>query len=227
MPFIPLRLPFTPGVDVAGTVIAVGRNVTTLAPGDEVMGFIGIVGAFAARAVVAAARLARKPASLGFLEAAAVPAASLTAWQALHEYGALQAGQTVLIHAAAGGVGSVAVQLARLAGAHVSATASAGNRDYVQSLGATDVIDYTREHFAARTSKFDVVLDLVGGDTQARSWSVLKPGGTLASTVSKPDRRMEMSLHSGSISIANISPPAGGLTALRFAQGNHDLRRST
>jgi NADPH:quinone reductase-like Zn-dependent oxidoreductase len=99
----------------------------------------------------------------------------------------LQAGQTVLIHAAAGGVGSVAVQLARLAGAHVSATASAGNRDYVQSLGATDVIDYNREHFAARTSKFDVVLDLVGGDTQARSWSVLKPGGTLASTVSKPD----------------------------------------
>jgi len=185
--FIPLPLPFTPGVDAAGTVIAVGRNVTTLAPGDEVMGFISIVGAFATRAVVDAARLARKPASLGFLEAAAIPAASLTAWQALHEYGALQAGQTVLIHAAAGGVGSVAVQLAKMAGAHVTATASAGNRDYVQSLGATDVIDYTQEDFAARTSKFDMVLDLVGGDTQARSWSVLKPGGTLVSTVSKPD----------------------------------------
>ncbi|WP_042885577.1 NADP-dependent oxidoreductase [Cupriavidus necator] len=185
--FIPLPLPFTPGVDAAGTVIAVGRNVTTLAPGDEVMGFIGIVGAFATRAVVDAARLARKPASLGFVEAAAIPAASLTAWQALHEHGALQAGQTVLIHAAAGGVGSVAVQLAKLAGARVTGTASAGNRDYVQSLGATEVIDYAAEDFAARASKFDVVLDLVGGDTQARSWSVLKPGGILVSTVSKPD----------------------------------------
>ncbi len=151
------------------------------------MGFIGIVGAFATRAVVNANRLARKPASLSFLEAAAIPAASLTAWQALHEHGGLRAGQRVLIHAAAGGVGSAAVQLAKLAGADVTATASAGNRSYVQDLGAMDVIDYTQEDFAARTSKFDLVLDLVGGDTQARSWSVLQRGGVLVSTVSKPD----------------------------------------
>lgn len=185
--FISLPLPFTPGVDATGTVIAVGRNVTTLVPGDEVMGFIGIVGAYATRVVVDSSRLARKPERLSFAEAAAMPAASLTAWQALHEHGALQAGQTVLIHAAAGGVGSAAVQLAKLAGARVIGTASAGNRDYVQSLGATEVIDYIAEDFAERASNFDLVLDLVGGDTQARSWSVLKPGGVLVSTVSKPD----------------------------------------
>ncbi|CAG2142859.1 L-threonine 3-dehydrogenase [Cupriavidus yeoncheonensis] len=185
--FIPLPLPFTPGVDAAGTVLAVGRNVSTLSPGDEVMGFIGIVGAYASRIVVDPARLARKPARLGFAQAAAVPAATLTAWQALHEHGELRKGQRVLIHAAAGGVGSAAVQLARLAGAHVIGTASAGNREYVQGLGATEVIDYRAKDFAEQVSNVDLVLDLVGGTTQARSWSVLKRGGILVSTVSKPD----------------------------------------
>jgi len=184
--FIPLPLPFTPGVDAAGTVIAVGRNVTTLTPGDEVMGFIGIVGAYATRVVVDASRLARKPARLSFAEAAAMPAATLTAWQALHEHGALQAGQTVLVHAAAGGVGSAAVQLAKLAGAHVIGTASASNREYVQSLGAA-FIDYRAQDFAEQVSHVDLVLDLIGGATQAQSWSVLKPRGILVSTVSKPD----------------------------------------
>ncbi|SPA33645.1 NADPH:quinone reductase, Zinc-containing alcohol dehydrogenase superfamily [Cupriavidus taiwanensis] len=184
--FIPLPLPFTPGVDAAGTVIAVGRSVTTLKPGDEVMGFIGIVGAFATRAVVEAARLARKPASLAFTDAAAIPAATLTAWQALHEHGALQAGQSVLIHGAAGGVGSAAVQLAKLAGAHVIGTGSAGNRDYLESLGADSFIDYRAEVFAERVSRIDLVLDLIGGETQERSWSVLKPGGKLVSTVARP-----------------------------------------
>ncbi|MDQ0140494.1 NADP-dependent oxidoreductase [Cupriavidus necator] len=184
--FIPLPMPFTPGVDAAGTVVAVGRNVTTLKPGDEVMGFIGIVGAFATRAVVEAARLARKPASLTFVQAAAVPAASLTAWQALHEHGALQAGQSVLIHGAAGGVGSAAVQLAKQAGAHVIGTGSAGNREYVESLGADAFIDYRAEDFVKRVPRLDLVLDLIGGDTQDRSWSVLKPGGTLVSTVARP-----------------------------------------
>ncbi|MGE6494829.1 NADP-dependent oxidoreductase [Cupriavidus metallidurans] len=185
--FIPLPLPFTPGVDAAGTVLAVGRNVSTLAPGDEVMGFIGIVGAYASRIVVDPARLARKPARLSFTNAAATPAATLTAWQALHEHGELRKGQSVLIHAAAGGVGSAAVQLAKLAGAHVIGTASAGNREYVQSLGAAEVIDYHATDFAKRVSDVDLVLDLVGGTTQARSWSVLKRGGILVSTVSKPD----------------------------------------
>ncbi|CAJ0857605.1 Quinone oxidoreductase 1 [Ralstonia mannitolilytica] len=185
--FIPLPLPFTPGVDAAGTVIAVGRNVTALKCGDEVMGFIGIVGAYAMRVVVEASRLARKPASLDFTSAAAIPAASLTAWQALHEHGALRAGQSVLIHGAAGGVGSAAVQLARLAGAYVIGTASGANGDYVKSLGATEFIDYRADDFAKRVAGVDLVLDLIGGETQAKSWSVLKPGGTLVSTVAKPD----------------------------------------
>ncbi|HHY6931023.1 TPA: NADP-dependent oxidoreductase [Burkholderia ambifaria] len=185
--FIPLPLPFTPGVDAAGTVIAVGRNVTTLKPGDDVMGFIGIVGAFATRAVVEATRLARKPASLAFTDAAAIPAATLTAWQALHEHGVLQPGQSVLIHGAAGGVGSAAVQLARLAGARVIGTGSGPSRQYVESLGADAFVDYRTEDFAERVSMVDLVLDLIGGKTQEKSWSVLKPGGTLVSTVARPD----------------------------------------
>lgn len=185
--FIPLPLPFTPGVDAAGTVIAVGRNVTALKPGDEVLGFIGIVGAYATRVVVEATRLARKPASLDFRSAAAIPTASLTAWQALHEHGGLRAGQSVLIHGAAGGVGSAAVQLARLAGAHVIGTASAANGDYVKSLGATEFVDYRADDFAKRVSNVDLVIDLIGGETQAKSWSVLKNGGKLVSTVAKPD----------------------------------------
>lgn len=187
--FIPLPLPLTPGVDAAGTVVAVGRNVTTLAPGDEVLGFIGIVGGYATRAVVEAGRLARKPKHLGFLEAASIPAAGLTAWQALHEHGKLQAGQKVLIHAAAGGVGSAAVQLANLAGAQVIGTASAANRGYLRELGAAEVIDYTAEDFATKVAGIDLVLDLVGSDTQQRSWPVLKRGGVLVSTVSPPDAR--------------------------------------
>jgi NADPH:quinone reductase-like Zn-dependent oxidoreductase len=151
------------------------------------MGFIGIVGAFATRAVVEATRLARKPASLAFTGAAASPAATLTAWQALHEHGVLQPGQSVLIHGAAGGVGSAAVQLARLAGARVIGTGSGASRQYVESLGADAFVDYRTEDFAERVSMVDLVLDLIGGGTQEKSWSVLKPGGTLVSTVARPD----------------------------------------
>lgn len=185
--FIPLPLPFTPGVDAAGVVVEVGRNVTTLRAGDEVLGFIGIVGAYATHAVVAADKLARKPASIDFDTAASIPAAALTAWQALHEHGRVQQGDKVLIHAAAGGVGSAAVQMAALAGARVIGTASARNRDHVLRLGAEDVIDYNAGDFTKQVSDADLVLDLVGGDTQDRSWSVLRRGGRMVSTVSQPD----------------------------------------
>ncbi|WP_422650507.1 Quinone oxidoreductase 1 [Cupriavidus sp. H18C1] len=185
--FIPLPLPFTPGVDAAGVVVEVGRNVTTLRAGDEVRGFIGIVGAYATHAVVAADKLARKPASIDFDTAASIPAAALTAWQALHEHGRVQQGDKVLIHAAAGGVGSAAVQMAALAGARVIGTASARNRDHVLHLGAEDVIDYNAGDFTKQVSDADLVLDLVGGDTQDRSWSVLRRGGRMVSTVSQPD----------------------------------------
>ncbi|EYS85657.1 oxidoreductase [Cupriavidus sp. SK-4] len=184
---IPVPLPFTPGADAAGTVIAVGRDVTTFAPGDEVMGFIGIAGGYATRAAVSAERLARKPGKVPLTEAGAIPTVALTAWQALFEHGGLRAGQKILIHAAAGGVGSVAVQLAALAGAEVIGTASGANLDYVRSLGAATVIDYGAEDFSRRVAGADMVLDLVGGYTQDQSWSVLKPGGVLVSCVSQPD----------------------------------------
>lgn len=185
--FIPLALPYTPGVEVAGTVAAIGPGVTGFAVGDAVFGFIGIVGGYATQVVAPAERLARVPRSLSNLQASGVAAAALTAWQALYEQAALKPGQTVLIHGAAGGVGSMAVQLARNTGATVIATASTRNHAYLEALGANQLIDYHLQPFEQVVSGVDVVLDLIGGETQARSWQVLKPGGVLVSPVSAPD----------------------------------------
>ncbi|WP_025109822.1 NADP-dependent oxidoreductase [Pseudomonas sp. H1h] len=184
--FIPLQLPFTPGVEVSGKVTATGPGVTEFKIGDEVFGFINIVGGYASKAVAPVAKLALKPQSLSTLKAGAVPATALTAWQALTEHAGVQRRQKVLIHAAAGGVGSMAVQIAKYLGAEVIATASASNHAYLKQLGADDVIDYTTQAFEERVSDVDVVLDLVGGDTQNRSFSVLKRGGLLVSPVSAP-----------------------------------------
>jgi NADPH:quinone reductase-like Zn-dependent oxidoreductase len=192
--FIPLQLPYTPGVEVSGRVAAIGEGVTSFSVGDEVFGFIGIAGGYATEVVASADRLARKPNRLSSLQASGVPAAALTAWQALHEHARLSAGQRILIHGAAGGVGSMAVQMARNAGATVIATASAGNHPYLRSLGASQVIDYNQSSFESVVDAVDVVLDLVGGDTQTRSWSVLKPGGVLVSPVSQPDARQAEAL---------------------------------
>lgn len=184
--YIPLPLPYTPGVEVSGTVAAVGKNVSDFVVGDQVFGFIGIVGGYATQAVSTADRLAHIPATLPLQQAGGVPAAALTAWQALHEHAAIQAGQKVLIHGGAGGVGSFAIQLAHLAGAYVIATSSAKNHEYLRSLGADEVIDYTTSKFEDRVANIDAVIDLVGGDTQTRSWSVIKQGGVLVSPVSAP-----------------------------------------
>jgi NADPH:quinone reductase-like Zn-dependent oxidoreductase len=184
--FIPLPLTFTPGVEVSGKVIATGPGVNEFKLGDEVFGFINIVGGYASKAVAPVAKLAHKPQSLNALEAGAVPATALTAWQALTEHAGVQRRQKVLIHAAAGGVGSMAVQIAKYLGAEVIATASAGNHAYLKQLGADHVIDYTAQAFEERASEVDVVLDLVGGDTQNRSFRVLKRGGLLVSPVSAP-----------------------------------------
>jgi len=185
--YIPLPLPYTPGVEVSGTVAAVGKQVSDFAVGDEVFGFIAIVGGYATQALATADRLAHRPATLSLQEAGGVPAAALTAWQALHEHAMLEAGQKVLIHGGAGGVGSFAVQLAKLAGAQVIATSSAKNHDYLRSLGADQVIDYTSVKFEDWVAGVDAVIDLVGGETQARSWSVIRQGGVLVSPVSQPD----------------------------------------
>lgn len=185
--FIPLALPFTPGVEVAGKVVAVGGGVTEFALGDEVFGFINIVGGYATKAVAQASKLALKPRTLSALQAAAVPAAALTAWQALTEHAGVQRRQKVLIHAAAGGVGSMAVQIAKYLGAEVYATASAHNHAYLKNLGADHIIDYTTQAFEEWVSAVDVVLDLVGGETQNRSFAVLKKHGVLVSPVSLPN----------------------------------------
>lgn len=185
--FIPMSFPYTPGVEVAGTIAAVGKNIHEYALGDEVFGFIGIGGGYATQALATPDRLAHKPDGLSLLHAGGIPAAALTAWQALHEHAEIKPGQTVVIHGAAGGVGSFAVQLARLAGAHVVATGSARNRDYLRSLGAHQFIDYTAQQFENLVSNVDTVIDLVGGDTQDRSWTVIKRGGALVSPVSTPN----------------------------------------
>lgn len=187
--FIPLQLPYTPGVEVAGRVAALGAAVTEFSVDDEVFGFIDIVGGYATEVVASVDRLAHRPSRLSALHASGVPAVALTAWQALHEHAHVKAGQRVLIHGAAGGVGSMAVQMARIAGATVIATASKGNHDYLRTLGASQVIDYNQTPFETAVEPVDVVLDLVGGDTQTRSWSVLKPGGVLVSLVSPPDAK--------------------------------------
>ncbi|AKT38462.1 NADP-dependent oxidoreductase [Chondromyces crocatus] len=181
------RFPLTPGVEVCGTVAALGEGVEDLALGDTVFGLIGLTGGYATRIAVPARFLAPKPRSLSHLEAGASAAAALTAFQAVHELGKLTPGQRVLVHAAAGGVGSFAVQMARIAGAEVIGVTSAGNEAYVLGLGASRVIDYRTERFENLVAEVDLVLDLVGGDTLERSWDVLKPGGLLVSAISPPD----------------------------------------
>lgn len=181
---IPLDLPFIPGGDVAGTIALLGSQARGFAVGDQVYAmaasqFRYACGAFAQYCAVPADQVAPKPVSLNSIAAATVPTAALTAWQALHEQGRLTAGERVLIHAAAGGVGGFAVQFARLAGAYVIGTASAANRDYVLSLGANEVIDYQSKAFEEATGNLDLVIDLVGGDVQLRSLPLLRAGGRL------------------------------------------------
>lgn len=178
--------PFALGWDVAGVVEQVGADVTRFAPGAEVLGlalFPKAAGAYAEYMVAPADQLVAKPAELSMAQAGALPLAGLTAWQAVAQLAALRPGQRILIHAAAGGVGHLAVQLAKARGAHVIATARAENHAFVTGLGADQVIDYTATDFSTATDPVDVVLDLVGGDYASRSLRLLRPGGLLVTTV--------------------------------------------
>jgi NADPH:quinone reductase-like Zn-dependent oxidoreductase len=180
----PAALPYVPGTDYSGVVTAAGPLATAVKVGDRVVGRSspGAGGAFAGSILARADALVVMPDEMSFEQAAALPTAFGTARQALFDVAGLQAGQRVLVHAGAGGVGSFAIQLARQAGAHVSATASAGNLDLLRELGAHDAIDYRVDDFT-RLPAFDVVLDTVGGDTLQRSWTVLREGGTMATLV--------------------------------------------
>lgn len=182
----PVPLPAIPGGDVSGFVDAVGPGVTDFSVGDPVYGVIGRTGAYAQYVVAPAAVLAPKPATLDHVHAAAVPLAALTAWQMLFELAQLRAGQRVLVHAAAGGVGGFAVQMAKQVGATVVGTAGEENVCYVRELGADHVIDYRASPFEDVACDIDLVLDLVGGETQHRSWAVLKRGGMLVTACDQP-----------------------------------------
>ena len=179
-------LPIVLGSELSGIVEAIGMDVSGYQPGDEVYGATNdqFSGAYAEYALPFAKRMAKKPKALTFIEAASVPIVAVTAWQMLFEYACVTAGQTALIHGAAGNVGGYAVQLAKQAGVHVIATSSSTHLDYVRSLGAERVLDYRKERFEELLTGVDVVLDTVGGDAQQRSFRILKPGGILVSIVS-------------------------------------------
>lgn len=183
------RLPWILGLDVSGVVEAVGAEVTTFRPGDAVWSSPRHTrpGTYAEYVAVDAAEVSLKPRNLSHVEAASLPLVGLTAYQCLVDAGHLQAGQRVLIHAGAGGVGTFAIQLARHLGAHVITTTSARNADFVRSLGAHEVIDYTRQRITELSAPVDLVLDSIGESVLADNVVVLKRGGRLSSiTVDVP-----------------------------------------
>ncbi|MEH2445631.1 MAG: NADP-dependent oxidoreductase [Nostoc sp.] len=182
-------LPVIAGADVAGVVASVGDGVTTLQPGQAVYGTadMALSGAYAEYAVGYADAIAPKPKTLDYIHAASIPIVAITAWQALFDSANLQPGQSVLIHGGAGGVGRYAIQLAKWKKARVIATASAANLDDLRNLGADQAIDYANQPFEQQVKDVDVVLDLIGGETQARSWQIIRPGGVLVSTLGVPE----------------------------------------
>ncbi|HEU5079792.1 MAG TPA: NADP-dependent oxidoreductase [Opitutaceae bacterium] len=189
------ELPSVPGRDVSGQVEALGPDVSGLHVGDEVYAFLAShSGGYADFAIAQENEVALKPRTLDHTTAAAVPLAGVTAWQALFDYGNLNPGQRVLIHGAAGGVGHFAVQFAKARNATVFATGGPQDLDFLHNLGADKVINYKEEAFEDEVSEIDLVVDLIAGETQQRSWKVLKRGGTLVSTLSQPSEE-EASQH--------------------------------
>jgi alcohol dehydrogenase len=191
---IPLQLPVTLGVDLAGVVSEVGSGVTELAVGDKVYGGAGVPdagsGALAEYALTKASHVGRMPSNLGFAEAGAAPLAGLSALQALQDRMQLQPGQKILIHGGAGGIGTIAIQIAKHLGAYVTATATGEGLQYVKDLGADEVIDYKTQQFDELLHDYDAVFDTVAGETYARSFKVLKRGGILVSMLTPPNQEL-------------------------------------
>ena len=238
--------PFTLGWDVSGVVEGTGFGVTLFKPGDEVFGMLPYphgVGSHAEYVAGPTRAFANKPENVDHVQAGALPLAALTAWQALNDTAHLRAGQRVLIHAAAGGVGHLAVQIAKARGAYVIGTASARNHDLLRGLGADEVIDYTETDFAAAATDVDVVLNSVGGDYPARSLRTLRPGGMLVCLLPFPPEvaeeagrlgvRAELMLvehdHAGMTAIADLvtegrlRPVIAGIFPLADAAKAHEL----
>ncbi|HEX2863910.1 MAG TPA: NADP-dependent oxidoreductase [Deinococcales bacterium] len=193
---LPLALPLTLGSELSGTVEALGEGVQGFAVGDRVYARLDKrrIGTLAEYALVGAADAARAPESLSFEQAAGIPLAGLTAWQALTDLGEVKRGQKVLIHAGAGGVGSLGIQLARHLGAWTATTVSARNLELARSLGADEAIDYHARDFAQELPELDFVLDTVGRDTLERSIPLVKPGGTLVTIYGSPTPQVAESM---------------------------------
>ena len=207
--FAPLPLPFIPGCDVAGTVVAIGPAAgTAFKVGDRVFAMAdpSRQGAYAEYVALPAAHAAHAPMQIPLEHSAGVPLAALTAWTALFDAGKLQAGQSVLVHAGAGGVGQFAIQLARRAGARVISTASGISHDLMLRLGAQRVIDYRQNDFAAELRDVDVVLDTAGGETRARSWPVLRAGGVMVAVAMPPPDPLEAQRHHVRAEMVAVSP---------------------
>ncbi len=244
--FIPHRLPLTLGWDVSGVVEAVGRNSRRLRVGDAVYSRPDIArdGSYAEYLAVRESEVALRPTTISHVEAASLPLAGITAWEAIVNVGQVTSGQSVLIHAAAGGVGSLAVQLAKWRGAEVIATTSARNADLVTFLGADEVIDYTRDDFTERVRGVDLVFDTVGGKVQEASWRALKPGGMLVSVVDPPAETVAKSHGvrsafifikpsaeileqlAGLVDAGQVRPVIGAEFALKDAAAAHRLSQS-
>lgn len=207
-----MTLPINLGGEISGMVAAVGRGVDSLSPGDAIYGIIPS-GAFAEYAVAKAANLNRKPANLDFIHAAGVPLGGLTAWQAMFDIAGLASGQRLLITNASGGVGSLAVQMAKAKGAHVTAIASNRNEEFVRSLGADDFIDYTTQLFERAASDMDVVFDTVGGDTFERAFLTVKKGGFVVTSVAFPTD--EAKRHGVGVARVQCKPDARELALMR------------
>ena len=190
--FIPYQMPVTLGFDVSGVVSEVGSEVTDFKVGDEVFSRPDISrdGAYADYIAVKADEVAFKSSKLSFEQAAALPLAGITAWQCLVDVGQLQAGQRVLIHAGAGGVGHLAIQIAKAKGATVIATASTANQELLAQFGADQAVDYTKGVLLEQIEPVDIVIDTIGGEVQSNSWALLKAGGMLVSIVDQPNEEL-------------------------------------
>jgi NADPH:quinone reductase-like Zn-dependent oxidoreductase len=213
--------PFTLGWDVCGVVERSVPGPGRFEPGDEVYGmpmFPRAGNAYAEYVAAPSRMFARKPTTLDHVHAAALPLVALTAWQGLIEYAALAPGQTVLIHGAAGGVGHVAVQLAKARGAHVIATASPGKHRFVRELGADDVIDYTTVDFAGAVTGVDVVFDVIGGDNGDRSLRTLRPGGVLVTAVQHSDREFRARTEAAGMRFVGVAVEPDGAALERIAE---------
>lgn len=209
--FNPMSFPYIPGSTVAGVVEKVGSLVTIFQPGQAVFGRSNR-GTYAEYTTASVETLALKPDTLSFDEAATISGGATTAWTALFENGALQADQRVLIHGAAGGVGTFAVQFARWKGAQVIGTTSTSNVEFVRSLGAETVIDYTKTPFEQIVHDVDLVLDTIGGEVLQRSMHIVKHGGVLVSLIGQPSQELAQKLGIRAIKNTAVSPyPSGQL----------------